>query len=51
MNAMQANLKTAALMAAIMACTLLGILLFLFVQFLGAVALRKWTRDAGFEAP
>ena len=51
MNAMQANLKTAALMAAIMACTLLGILLFLFVQFLGAVVLRKWTRDAGFEAP
>jgi NitT/TauT family transport system permease protein len=50
MNAMQANLKTAALMAAIMACTLLGILLFLFVQFLGTVVLRKWTRDAGFEA-
>jgi len=50
MNAMQANLKTAALMAAIMACTLLGILLFLFVQVLGAVVLRRWTRDAGFEA-
>ena len=50
MNAMQANLKTAALMAAIMACTLLGILLFLLVQFLGKVVLRRWTRDAGFEA-
>jgi NitT/TauT family transport system permease protein len=50
MNARQANLKTAELMGAIIACTLLGILLFLSIQFLGAVVLRRWTRDAGFES-
>lgn len=49
MNAMQANLKTAELMGAIIACTLLGVLLFLSVHLLSAVLLRRWTRDAGFE--
>jgi NitT/TauT family transport system permease protein len=49
MNAKQANLKTAELMGTILACTCLGILLFLAVQFLGSVILRRWTRDAGFE--
>jgi NitT/TauT family transport system permease protein len=50
MNAKQANLKTAELMGTILACTCLGILLFLSVQFLGSVILRRWTRDAGFES-
>jgi len=49
MNAMQANLKTAELMGTIIACTLLGILLFLSVQLLGSFVLRRWTKDAGFE--
>ncbi len=49
MNAMQANLKTAELIGTIIACTLLGILLFVTVQFLNAVVLRRWTKDAGFE--
>lgn len=50
MNAKQANYKTAELMAAILACTCLGILLFVAVQFLGSVVLRRWTKDAGFES-
>jgi NitT/TauT family transport system permease protein len=49
MNAKQANYKTAELMAAILACTFLGILLFVSIQFLGSVVLRRWTKDAGFE--
>lgn len=50
MNAKQANLRTAELMGTILACTCLGILLFLSVQFLGSVVLRRWTKDAGFES-
>ncbi len=50
MMAKQANLKIADLMGTILASTCLGILLFLAVQFLGSVVLRRWTKDAGFES-
>jgi NitT/TauT family transport system permease protein len=50
MNAMQANLKTAQLIGAIMACTLLGIVLFLAIEALNRWALRRWTIDTGFES-
>jgi multisubunit Na+/H+ antiporter MnhB subunit len=49
MNAMQAQLRTAELMGAVIACTLLGIVLFLIVQLIDFVLLRRWTRVAGFE--
>ena len=49
MNAMQANLRTAELMGAIAACTLLGIVLFLTVEGMHRFLLRRWTIDAGFE--
>ncbi len=50
MTARQANLKTAELIAALMACTSLGILLFASVNLLGATLLRRWTRVSGFES-
>ena len=50
MNAMQANLKTAELIGAIMACTLLGIVLFLLIEALNRWVLRRWTIDTGFES-
>lgn len=50
MNAMQANLKTAELIAAIMVCTLLGILLFLGIEAFNRWVLRRWTIDTGFES-
>jgi NitT/TauT family transport system permease protein len=50
MNAMQANLRTAELIGAILACTLLGILLFLGVELLNRWAFRRWTIDTGFES-
>ena len=50
MNAKQANYKTAELMGTILACTSLGILLFVSIQLLGSVVLRRWTKDAGFES-
>jgi len=50
MNAMQANLRTAELIGAIMACTLLGILLFLGIEALNRWVLRRWTIDTGFES-
>ncbi|MFZ4083235.1 MAG: ABC transporter permease [Pirellula sp.] len=50
MNAMQANLKTAELIGAIIACTILGILLFLAVEALNRWVLRRWTIDTGFES-
>lgn len=50
MMAKQANLKIADLMGTILASTCLGILLFVAVQFLGSVVLRRWTKDAGFES-
>jgi NitT/TauT family transport system permease protein len=45
MTARQANLRTPELMAALIACTGLGILLFLTVNLLGATLLRRWTRN------
>lgn len=50
MNAMQANLKTDQLIGAIIACTLLGILLFLGIEALNRWVLRRWTIDTGFES-
>ena len=50
MTSRQANLKTAELIAALMACTCLGILLFACVNLLSATLLRRWTRVAGFES-
>jgi NitT/TauT family transport system permease protein len=50
MNAMQAQLKTAQLIGAVIACTLLGILLFLTVQGLDAWVLRRWTRNTGRDS-
>lgn len=50
MLAKQANLRTAELMAAVIACTLLGILLFATVNLLSATILRRWTYSAGFES-
>ena len=50
MTSRQANLKTAELIAALMACTCLGILLFASVNLIGATVLRRWTRVSGFES-
>ena len=50
MTARQANLKTAELIAALMACTCLGILLFVSVNLMEATLLRRWTRVSGFES-
>ena len=50
MTARQAQLKTAELMAALMACTALGIVLFGLVNLMGATVLRRWTRTTGFES-
>ena len=50
MTARQAQLKTAELMAALMACTALGIVLFALVNLMGATVLRRWTRTTGFES-
>ena len=50
MTSRQANLKTAELIAALMACTCLGILLFACVNLLSATLLRRWTKTPGFES-
>jgi len=50
MTARQANLKTPQLMAALVACTGLGILLLVVVNLLGATLLRRWTKHSGFES-
>ena len=50
MTSRQANLKTAELIAALMACTCLGIILFGLVNLLSATLLRRWTRHSGFES-
>ncbi len=50
MNSQQGNLHTDELVASVIASTLLGILLFASIAFLGRVVLRRWTYSAGFEA-
>ncbi len=50
MTSRQANLKTAELIAALMACTCLGIMLFAGINLLSATLLRRWTRTSGFES-
>jgi NitT/TauT family transport system permease protein len=50
MTARQANLQTAELIAALIACTGLGILLFGIVNLMSATVLRRWTRVSGFES-
>ena len=49
MTARQALLKTPELMAALVACTLLGILLFSIVNLIGRTLLGTWTKTDGFE--
>lgn len=48
-TARQANLRTASMIAAVIACTLLGILLLLVVQTLNKTIFRRWTHGVGFE--
>ena len=50
MTARQANFKTAELIAALMACTCLGIILFACVNLLSVTLLRRWTKASGFES-
>lgn len=50
MTSRQANLKTAELIAALIACTCLGIILFGLANLLSATLLRRWTRHSGFES-
>jgi NitT/TauT family transport system permease protein len=50
MTARQALLRTPELMAALIACTLLGIALFALVNLLGATVLGRWTKTDGFES-
>ena len=50
MTARQASLKTAELIAALMASTCIGILLFACVNLLSVTLLRRWTRVSGFES-
>lgn len=50
MTARQASYRTAELMAALIACTALGIVLFAAVNLLDATILRRWTRCNGFES-
>lgn len=46
MTARQANLKTAELMAALIASTIIGVLLFFCVNLMSITLLRRWTRFA-----
>jgi NitT/TauT family transport system permease protein len=50
MTAMQATLRIPELMAALVACTLLGVLLFNTVNLFSATLLRRWIRSGGFES-
>ena len=49
-QARQRKREAAELMAALMACTALGIVLFGLVNLMGATVLRRWTRTTGFES-
>jgi NitT/TauT family transport system permease protein len=49
-TARQANLRTASMIAAVMTCTLLGLVLLLVVQALNKSVFRRWTHGVGFES-
>lgn len=49
-TARQANLRTASMIAAVMTCTLLGLVLLLVVQALNKTVFRRWTHGVGFES-
>ncbi len=49
-TARQGNLKTASMIGAVFACTMLGILLLGAIRILNDIILRRWTRDVGFES-
>lgn len=48
-TARQANLRTASMIAAVLTCTVLGLVLLLFVQTLNKTVFRRWTHGVGFE--
>ncbi|MCU0717006.1 MAG: ABC transporter permease [Pirellula sp.] len=49
-TARQGNLKTASMIGAVIACTLLGLVLLSCVQLLNRWILRRWTQGVGFES-
>ena len=49
-TARQGNLKTAAMIAAVMVCTTIGIAMLSAINALSHYVLRRWTRDIGFES-
>lgn len=49
-TARQGNLKTASMIGAVIACTLLGLALLFCVQLLNRWILRRWTQGVGFES-
>jgi NitT/TauT family transport system permease protein len=49
-TARQGNLRTASMMAAVFACTMLGLVLLAIVQLLNKTILRRWTHGVGFES-
>lgn len=48
-TARQANLRTSSMIAAVITCTLLGLVLLLLVQILNKTVFRRWTHGVGFE--
>ena len=48
-TARQANLRTSSMIAAVITCTLLGLVLLLLVQTLNKTIFRRWTHGVGFE--
>lgn len=48
-TARQANLRTSSMIAAVITCTLLGLVLLLLVQLLNKTVFRRWTHGVGFE--
>jgi NitT/TauT family transport system permease protein len=49
-TARQGNLNTASMIGAVIACALLGLVLLVFVNLIGTIVLRRWTKDVGFES-
>ncbi|MCU0711854.1 MAG: ABC transporter permease [Pirellula sp.] len=48
-TARQANLRTSSMIAAVITCTLLGLVLLLIVHALNKTVFRRWTHGVGFE--
>ena len=49
-TARQGNLNTAAMIGAVIACALLGLVLLVLVNLIGTLVLKRWTKDVGFES-